>query len=273
MAINAIAHIRGMRGCSQPHLMRADDGHLYIVKFLNNAQHRRVLTNEWLAFRLASALGLPIPPAVQIEVPEALVASCPDLVIQKAGFIFPCTSGLNFGSRMPTVSLGRVLHDRLPTGNLTNVENLPDFAGMLVLDTWLCNCDTRQVVCFRPKSGKKFRAYMIDNGACFDTEHWRFPDSCLRGIYPVAGVYSGITGWGSFEPWLTAVEDFDALAIRALASEVPHSWCAERCELEALLDTIAGRRSKVRRLLWSIKTSTSSPFQHWSTGTRLTAVA
>ena len=69
----ALEHIRPMRGGSQAQLMRADDGHCYVVKFANNPQHRRVLANEWLAGRLVQALGLPVPPMAMIQVPPVLV--------------------------------------------------------------------------------------------------------------------------------------------------------------------------------------------------------
>ena len=77
----ALEHIRPMRGGSQAHLMRADDGHCYVVKFANNPQHPRVLANEWLAGRLAQALGLPVPPMAMIQVPPELVAASPRMVL------------------------------------------------------------------------------------------------------------------------------------------------------------------------------------------------
>ena len=42
-----------MRGGAQSHLMFADDGHYYVVKFQNNPQHIRVLANELIATRIA----------------------------------------------------------------------------------------------------------------------------------------------------------------------------------------------------------------------------
>ena len=53
----AVQHIRRMRGGSQAHLMRASDGHYFVVKFQNNPQHIRVLANEIFATRLAQWLG------------------------------------------------------------------------------------------------------------------------------------------------------------------------------------------------------------------------
>ena len=48
-----------MRGGAQSHLIEADDGRFYIVKFQNNPQHRRILVNEWIA-GLAPARCMPL---------------------------------------------------------------------------------------------------------------------------------------------------------------------------------------------------------------------
>ena len=67
MAIDAVQHVRRMRGGAQSHLMRARDGNFYVVKFQNNPQHLRVLANELLATRLAKLVGLPVPePAITL---------------------------------------------------------------------------------------------------------------------------------------------------------------------------------------------------------------
>jgi hypothetical protein len=46
MPVDACRLIRKMRGGAQAHLIQAADGHHYVVKFLNNPQHRRILVNE-----------------------------------------------------------------------------------------------------------------------------------------------------------------------------------------------------------------------------------
>ena len=61
MAVVAVQQIRRMRGGAQGQLMLASDRKLYVVKFQNNPQHVRVLANEFLATRLAEAVGLSVP--------------------------------------------------------------------------------------------------------------------------------------------------------------------------------------------------------------------
>jgi hypothetical protein len=52
VSLAAIQHVRRMRGGAQAHLMRCSDGQYYVVKFMNNPQHVRVLANEMLASHL-----------------------------------------------------------------------------------------------------------------------------------------------------------------------------------------------------------------------------
>src|SRR6476469_3912617 len=55
MPLTAVRHVRKMRGGAQSHLLQADDGQWYVVKFRNNPQHRRILINELVSsVRLAS---------------------------------------------------------------------------------------------------------------------------------------------------------------------------------------------------------------------------
>jgi hypothetical protein len=48
-------------GGAQAHLIEADDGYSYVVKFLNNPQGHRILTNEFIASQLMQAMALSTP--------------------------------------------------------------------------------------------------------------------------------------------------------------------------------------------------------------------
>ena len=99
LAIIAVQHIRAMRGGAQGQLMLGADGHAYVVKFQNNPQHRRVLANEFLASRLALAVGLAAPEAVLMDVSSWLVENTPELEIDLGRTHIRCQPGLQFGSR------------------------------------------------------------------------------------------------------------------------------------------------------------------------------
>src|SRR6202795_836718 len=145
----AIEHERRMRGGAQAHLMRCDDGGYYIVKFQNNPQHLRIVANKMLATRLAARLGLWVPQVEVIEVRPDLIAYTSELVVQLGIGRTPCSAGKQFGSQFPGHPARMTVHDFLPDEQLSGVQNLPDFLGILVFDKWTCNTNGRQAIFFR----------------------------------------------------------------------------------------------------------------------------
>lgn len=264
MPIEATQHIRRMRGGAQSHLMRAKDGHFYVVKFQNNPQHLRVLANELLATRLAERIGLPVPGAEIIEVSQWIVENTPELNLQYAGQTLPCRPGLQFGSRYVADPLQAQIFDYLPESMLERVRNLDTFAGMLALDKWTGNANGRQAVFWKKGRDRKYAVTFIDQGYCFNAGEWSFPDSALRGVYSRNSVYARITGWGSFEPWLSRIETFDPHLLRQLAEDIPPEWCGGDWEpLEKLTGELVLRRAKVRDLITAFRNSSREPFPNW----------
>ena len=255
-----------MRGGAQSHLMRCSDGHYYVVKFQNNPQHRRVLVNEMLGTRLAARMGLPTSPAAVVEVSEELIRLTPDLAIELGRSRIPCAAGRQFGSRYPGDPRHLTLHDFLPDEQLRAVENVHDFAGMLVFDKWSCNTNGRQALFFRETPLAPYRALMIDQGFCFNAGEWNFPDAPLRGLYARNRVYEGVTGMESFAPWLERLEKrVGERALDEVSSEIPPEWYADDHEaLYRLLEQLQRRRSRIPDLLRDAKKSYRNPFPNWT---------
>jgi len=265
LAIEAIQHVRRMRGGAQGHLMRCDDGHYYVVKFRNNPQHLRVLANELLATRLAERAGLPVPVTEVVEVGDWLVAHTSELNIQLAHQTIPCLAGLQFGSRyvVSPPYEGQVF-DYLPIEMIDRVRNRETFAGMLAMDKWTCNANVRQAAFWRKGREKKYTATFIDQGYCFNAGEWSFPDYPLRGVYARNEVYENVSGWDSFEPWLSRIERMDEEVIWAAAGEIPPDWyCGEWDALEALVRKLIERRGLVRELILGFRMSPRRPFPRW----------
>ncbi|MGO9210836.1 MAG: HipA family kinase [Terriglobales bacterium] len=264
MAIPAVQHVRRMRGGAQSHLMRSSDGHFYVVKFQNNPQHLRVLANELLATRIAERIGLPVPRTEVVEVGDWLVEHTPDLSIQLAGQTLACRPGLQFGSRYVVDPLDGQVLDYLPDLLLPRVRNLGDFAGVLALDKWTCNANGRQAAFWRKSRERRYTATFIDQGYCFNAGEWSFPDSPLRGVYARNEVYAGVTGWESFEPWLSRIETLDENAVWTCGEAVPPEWYEGEWEaLERLLETLLKRRARVRELIADFRKSSRQPFPNW----------
>src|ERR1700744_1756677 len=225
VAVLAVQAIRRMRGGAQSQLMLGADGQLWVVKFQNNPQHLRVLANELIATRIAEAVGLSVPATDVVEVTEWLVKHTKDLVVQRSSIVVErCMPGLQFGSRFVGGAMPGQVVDYLPEPQMEDVRNLSEFAGILALDKWTGNCNGRQAVFERRPRERKYRAVFIDQGYCFNAGEWSFPDSPLRGVFPRNQVYAGVTGWSSFEPWLSRIEKFDAAKLWAIAEEVPPEW-------------------------------------------------
>jgi hypothetical protein len=262
--IQAVQHVRRMRGGAQSHLMRAADGHYYVVKFQNNPQHRRVLANELLATRLAEHVGLSVPGVRVIEVDPWLIAHTPELVIELAGRTEPCAPGLQFASRFVLDPFAGQVLDYLPDEALDRVANLGEFAGMLCIDKWTGNTNGRQAVFAKRHQQRLFRAIFIDQGYCFNAGEWNFIDSPLRGVYARNRVYASVAGWQSFEPWLERIEQMTIEALADCAEGLPPEWYGDPDDLERLLLQLHERRSKVRALTEAFRESTRQPFPSWT---------
>jgi hypothetical protein len=253
-----------MRGGAQGQLMLGADGHVYVVKFQNNPQHIRVLANELLASRIAAAAGLTAPEAEVIEVSSWLVENTRELEMDLGQTRERCRPGLQFGSRFVGGLMPGQVVDYLPEEKLAEVKNLAEFAGILALDKWTGNGNGRQAVFARKQRERRYRAVFIDYGYCFHAGEWRFEDSPLRGVYYRNDVYREITGWDSFEPWLTRLETVAAETLWAAANEIPPEWYGgDLGEMEALVEKLLRRRSRIRDLIVEFGKSDRKPFPKW----------
>ena len=269
--LRALEQIRRMRGGAQSQLMRCSDGHYYVVKFQNNPQHRRILVNEMLGTKLAARLGLPTTPVAIVEVRQELIRLTRELAMEMPRGRVPCVAGLQFGSRYPGDPRRLTLHDFLPDEQLRGVENLHDFAGMLVFDKWTCNTNGRQTLFFREQAngaestGKPYQAVMIDQGFCFNAGEWNFPDAPLRGLYARNRVYEGVRGKESFAPWLERLEKrITERVLDELLREIPPEWYEDDLDpLLHLADKLHRRRTLVPELLLAARSSSRQPFPNW----------
>jgi hypothetical protein len=244
--------------------MLGADGNAYVVKFQNNPQHTRVLANELLASRIAAAVGLSAPEAELIEVSSWLVENTPDLEMDLGRSRVRCQAGLQFGSRFVGGLMPGHVMDYLPEEQLDEVRNLNEFAGILALDKWTGNANGRQAVFARKQRERRYRAVFIDFGFCFHAGEWRFEDAPLRGVYYRNAVYREVAGWNSFEPWLTRLETLAQGIVWDAANEVPPEWYGgDQSEMEALVEKLLARRSRIRELIEAFGKSDRRPFPKW----------
>ena len=268
--------IRKMRGGAQAHLIEANDGAFYVVKFVNNPQHRRILVNEWLATAFLRHLQIHVPDTAVIEVTADFIEDSPDLYLSIGSRREPVFPGLHFASKLAVHPERVAVFDFLPDKLLGKVENTADFLGTLVFDKWIGNSDSRQAVFFRaraktwtPLKGQTttktgFFAQMIDQGFAFNGPNWIFQDSPIQGLYFRTSVYDGVKSIDSFEPWLAMVENFPPERVDSAWKQIPSTWL-ERDEdaLERMLESLLRRRNRVRAMIEAIREKRATTFSNW----------
>jgi hypothetical protein len=265
-----------MRGGAQAHLLEGEDGAFYIVKFVNNPQHRRILINEWLASAFLRYLQIHVPETALVELTATFIADTPELYLSIGTRRESVAPGIHFGSRMAVHPDRVAVFDFLPDKVLSKVENTVDFLGTLIFDKWVSNTDSRQAIFFRAKAkvwtplkGQSparigFFAQMIDHGFAFNGPHWEFQDSPLQGIYFRTSVYSEVSSLDSFQPWLDMVENFPIEVLDSAWKEIPRQWLdGDEDALEAMLERLVKRRERVRSMILETKKVRPAAFPNW----------
>lgn len=256
-----------MIGGSQSHLMRCADKQFYIVKFKNNMQGSRSLANEMLATRLGLMLGLPMAEGEIINVDAQVILSHCDMRIHLTRGERLCSEGHSFGSRYignPNIRY-RYIGDDAHHGGKPRVDNLSDFIGMLVFDTWMSNTDSRQAIFHRKCSTEPYHATMIDHGFCLTGEDWLFADTPCRFLDSKFWLYEKVFGIDSFEPWLSRLEQQITLDnILEAAIGIPPEWYEyDWHRLVTVVRTLFVRRQFVRKLIWEIHSLKPLAFPNW----------
>jgi hypothetical protein len=276
MPVNARRLIRKMRGGAQAHLLEADDGHFYVVKFKNNPQHRRILVNELVSATLLRYLQISVPETALVNLTPEFIESNPEVHIQLGSRRVPVEPGWHFGSRFPGDPNLMAVYDFIPDALLRTVVNRNHFLGVLVFDKWAGNADARQAIFFRarlkewlpdPTSTPRrvgFVTLMMDHGYIFDGPHWAFTDSPIQGLYFRPAVYEDVRSWDDFQPWLDRIVDFPEEVLDDALKKVPRDWLNGDDEtLEKLFLKLLRRRSRTPDLIRECTSGRVNPFPNW----------
>lgn len=279
LPVTAVSRIRPLRGGSQAQLMLADDGHFYAVKSVNNPQGRRTLINEWISTGLFRCCGISVAEQAAISVTGDLLAEL--RADPERGHLWVNDGSLlHYASRLPVDPDQQTIYDFLHDQLLPSVANLCDFAGSLVLDTWLGNTDERQAVYYRGplknipgnlKSNKRrlaLIAVMIDHGMSFGGVSWDLAHCPPIRPFHWSKVYAGLTGLEDLAPWLDLIYSITRSDLEQLRCTIPSAWLAEEASahLDQLLDALMGRKAALPRLLSETRDSHPALFPDWLPG-------
>jgi hypothetical protein len=277
MPVTARRFLRKMRGGAQAHLIEADNGLFYVVKFRNNPQHRRVLVNEWIGNTFLRFLQIPTPPIAIVQITSSFLEENPEVNIQLGDRRMPVQAGWHFGSQFPGHPEQIAVYDFIPDTLLSKVANLTDFLGVLAFDKWTGNADARQSIFLRAKLREYapqwadhplrvgYVALMVDHGYIFNGPEWDYLDTPLLGLYFRPIVYGQVRGWIDFEPWLERIKAFPEEVVDDALRQIPPDWLnGDADRLSMLLDRLMNRRRKVADLIEDCKRGRYNPFPNWS---------
>lgn len=276
MPVNASRFIRKMRGGAQAHLLEADDGNYYIVKFQNNPQHRRILINEMVAGGILDHLQIASPEYRIVNLSPDFLKANPDVCLQTGTRRQPIEPGWHFGSRHPGNPDTLTIYDYIPDALLNHVANADQFLAVLAFDRWVANADGRQSIFFRaqlhdwlarpgvPPRKLGFVVLMIDHGFAFNGPHWELPDSVITGLYPRHSVYQAVRSLDDFQPWLDRIANFPEEVFDRILRQIPHQWFMDDSDsLEHLLNSLLRRRKRIPDLMEACRKAPGNPFPHW----------
>ena len=277
MPVNARRFIRKMRGGAQAHLLEADDGDYYVVKFQNNPQHRRILINEFLAAEILAHLQIACPGHQIIRVSAEFLAANPEVHLQTGPRRQEIAPGWHFGSRHPGNPDTMAVYDFIPDALLNQVANAEQFLAVLAFDRWTANADGRQSIFFRaqlkdwlarpgvPPRKLGFVALMIDHGYTFNGPHWDFPDSAVTGLYSRRIVYAGVRRLDDFQPWVGRIANFPTEVFDRVLRQLPPPWVEDDGDqLERLLESLMRRQKRIAELIHECRKAPGNPFPLWT---------
>jgi hypothetical protein len=236
--IKPVEYRMRLEGKSNAHLIAFDDGRDYVVKF-SQAGFEKTLPNEWVSYCLARYLGLPVPFARLVEIPEEFSSKIPDYEqfiptqFQFASLYVP--NGLD-GHQVKNVS------------GIVNAETLP---GIILLDYWLGNRDrTRKNILLEEDAKDIYRLWIIDHAEILGSYNWTISsiENLPTGLRKSAAqqlMAAYIEHEDIFFEQLDMIQTIPIFLIEEIVSTIPDDWMVTKEEKKALVTVLLKRRKKI----------------------------
>jgi hypothetical protein len=261
--IEAVLLMKRLRGSSQAVLTRCSNDRYYCVKFINNPNGVRALANEVVTTRIAHYLGVPVPNYSFIYVSDWLISHSPYMVMLKDGEYVKYRSGVHFGSETPySHGRQRQVLDYLPASYAGRVHDLHSFAGALALDAWTGNLGKRQAIFVRRDGVAKYDTLFIDHHLSLTVAEATESASVVPA-YCHREFYDFVRGWGSFEPFLTKIEETNHSTVARFLIDFPDEWDISEEWRSRVADHLIKRRELVKSLIARLRFSPVALFRNW----------
>jgi hypothetical protein len=236
--ITPVAFIKTLEGKSKAQLITFNDGNDYVVKFFQPG-FERTLPNEWIGYCLARYLGLPVPFARIVEIPQEFCSQVPEL------------AELHYTPyQFATLYIADCLNAHQVT-NVSTILNDDALAGIILLDYWLCNRDrTRKNILLEEATNGVYQLWMIDQAEIFGTYNWlhedleKLPVEVLKSATHQLMAQFIKDEQGFFE-YLEVIQTMPILLMEEIVSLIPDDWLVSKVEKKAIVSTLVNRRKKI----------------------------
>lgn len=240
-------------GATDPVLMGCQSGY-YVVKSANNEDGPRVLVNEFVSYKLAKLIDMPIPEAALIHINEELIATSSDLTEMGV------KPGEHFGSKF----LQRA-NTNLQPPLVRLATNLDDVPSIILFDQIIFNDDRTKNPGNLIFDLKNKKLMIIDHSHVFklgalwnphqlkliNEEAPQLVSDFHRHNYKILLEY--VNGFNPFHKILTKIQGLSRQDIEWCCNGIPDSWCLSTEDRQALIDFLWYRISNIDGFLKLLK--------------------
>jgi hypothetical protein len=219
--LSAELFIGRLRGGSQPILVQASDGFLYVVKYQDNPQGPNVPFNEGLGSVLFDACGLRVPSWAAIEVSDGFLDRHPEGWIWEGREYRRPKAGWCFGSRYQGMGETQVL-EVLSRSAFNRVNNRQDFWKAWFLDILCEHCDHRQTLFLRNDAGD-MDAVFFDHGHLFGGPNGDTTPKLLASRYLDSRIYEDLAVEGC-NRIAHIIESLNQEKLNRIVANMPQEW-------------------------------------------------
>jgi len=213
--------LRKLRGGSQPALVEASDGNLYVLKFLDNLQGSQLLFNESIGTELYRSCKLATAPWTPLVVSSEFLDQNPSCWTETPEGRRRPSAGVCFGSRFQDMGNGW-LFEILPGGYFSRIANLERFWLAWFLDACCGHSDNRQAI-FKEAPTGELELIFIDFGHMFFGPNGNFHPKIATSRYLDGRIYPRMTKQLMMTLRRIA-DDMNSDELWHLVSEIPDEW-------------------------------------------------
>jgi len=233
------------QGQSGAQFMASDDGIQYVVKFKENSQGIRILTNELVANTIACYLKLPCPQGIIAEIDSGLL----EISNIEERYGRQISAGLHFGSLKIENS-----YRQPPRALINQVRNKDTFPGIILFDILTDNNNRNNQGNYIIQSGEQsgFDFYIIDHGYCFGRPNWDTSIINKIGTWnrnALKEMRDCIQGPDPFRVYIEKVKSLSNEFITEIVDGIPVEWNVSPSEREALKRFLFGQRDKIEEII------------------------